>query len=303
MAKRLVRAHIYQDGLRHEGHVLGHWGGDWRALDDGVGARSVFARVGWQPRVGGTIEASYRQLDNEDYSARQLRDGVGRSTSRYSRPWQRFLRRRRAHVRRATCSATPTRGSAPSSASRSSHRMKTATPDRARRGRRLSVRAVALQRDCMRRFRRHRHQRDARRSRHRRRCQTRRRATRAACMLGAGLRRELSGEAASARARTRRRRWRPAARRARARLPAAIVGAVRRDGIRRRRAARPRDSRLRLLPRRRRAAQGALAELESRARRCASATRSRATTCCRPIRKAKAVETTTSTISQASAFT
>ena len=22
--------HIYRDGLRHEGHVLGHWGGDWR---------------------------------------------------------------------------------------------------------------------------------------------------------------------------------------------------------------------------------------------------------------------------------
>jgi hypothetical protein len=77
--------HIYQDGLRNDGHVIGHWGGDWRRLGDGVGARSVFARVGWDTRFG-TVEASYRQLDNEDYTggnyetARQL-DG------RYSQPW------------------------------------------------------------------------------------------------------------------------------------------------------------------------------------------------------------------------
>jgi len=76
---------IYRDGLRHEGRVLGHWGGDWRRLDDGVGARSLFARVGWQPRFTGAIEASYRQLDNEGYSggnyqtARQI-------DARYSRP-------------------------------------------------------------------------------------------------------------------------------------------------------------------------------------------------------------------------
>jgi hypothetical protein len=77
--------HIYQDGLRNDGHVIGHWGGDWRRLGDGVGARSMFARVGWDASFG-TIEASYRQLDNENYSggnyqtARQI-DG------RYSRPW------------------------------------------------------------------------------------------------------------------------------------------------------------------------------------------------------------------------
>jgi hypothetical protein len=76
---------IYGDGLRHEGRVLGHWGADWRALGDGVGARSLFARVTWEPAFG-TLETSYRQLDNEDYSggnyatARQI-------DARYSRPW------------------------------------------------------------------------------------------------------------------------------------------------------------------------------------------------------------------------
>jgi hypothetical protein len=70
--------------------VIGHWGGDWRNLQDGVGARSVFARLGWQPQFGGDVEASYRQLDNEDYSggnyttARQLE-------ARYSRPWEQFF--------------------------------------------------------------------------------------------------------------------------------------------------------------------------------------------------------------------
>jgi hypothetical protein len=77
--------HIYGDGLRNEGRVLGHWGADWRTLGDGVGARSMFARITWEPAFG-TLETSYRQIDNEDYSggsyetARQL-------DARYSRPW------------------------------------------------------------------------------------------------------------------------------------------------------------------------------------------------------------------------
>jgi len=77
--------HIYTDGLRHEGHVIGHWGGDWRTLGDGVGALSAFARVNVEQILGGAIEASYRQLDNDDYAggmyetARQL-------DARYSRP-------------------------------------------------------------------------------------------------------------------------------------------------------------------------------------------------------------------------
>jgi len=79
--------HIYTDGLRHEDRVLGHWGGDWRLVGDGVGASSAFARVNVERVFGGEIEASYRQLDNEDYTggnyqtARQL-------DARYSRPWE-----------------------------------------------------------------------------------------------------------------------------------------------------------------------------------------------------------------------
>jgi hypothetical protein len=81
---------IYQDGLRHEGNVIGHWGGDQRVLNDGVGGRSVMARLGWQPRSGGMIEATYRRLDNDDYTGADYR-GARTLELRYSRPWEQFL--------------------------------------------------------------------------------------------------------------------------------------------------------------------------------------------------------------------
>ena len=77
--------HIYGDGLRNEDSVLGHWGGDWRVLGDGVGARSAFARVTWEPTFG-TVETSYRQLDNEDYSGGNY-ETARQIDARYSRPW------------------------------------------------------------------------------------------------------------------------------------------------------------------------------------------------------------------------
>ena len=60
--------HIYPDGLSNEGHVIGHWGADLREPGDGVGARSLMARVGWRPRWGGIVEATYRALANESYT-------------------------------------------------------------------------------------------------------------------------------------------------------------------------------------------------------------------------------------------
>jgi hypothetical protein len=81
---------IYQDGLRHEGNVIGHWGGDERVLNDGVGARSVMARLGWQPRFGGMLDATYRTLSNEDYGAIDYA-AARKLEVRYSRPWQQFL--------------------------------------------------------------------------------------------------------------------------------------------------------------------------------------------------------------------
>ena len=81
---------IYRDGLRNDGRVIGHWGGDWRALGDGVGARSWMARVGWRPKFRGALEGTYRSLDNEDYGATPY-ERASSVDVRYSFPWQQFL--------------------------------------------------------------------------------------------------------------------------------------------------------------------------------------------------------------------
>ena len=80
---------IYQDGLRNEGNVIGHWGGDLRVLNDGVGALSFMARAGWQGRMGGMLEATYRTLDNEDYTGIAYERAQALEL-RYSRRWRDF---------------------------------------------------------------------------------------------------------------------------------------------------------------------------------------------------------------------
>jgi hypothetical protein len=82
--------HIYQDGLRHEGRVIGHWGADWRTPGDSVGARSLFARLTFEPAFGGALETSYRQLENEDYTSGDYSTGR-QLDARYSRPWREFF--------------------------------------------------------------------------------------------------------------------------------------------------------------------------------------------------------------------
>jgi hypothetical protein len=80
---------IYQDGLTHEGNVLGHWGADWRVPSDGVGAQSALVRIGWQPRFGGWLEATYRRLQNESYSPADY-EGADLIEATYSRGWRDF---------------------------------------------------------------------------------------------------------------------------------------------------------------------------------------------------------------------
>src|SRR5690606_24172330 len=79
--------HIYLDGLTSEGNVIGHWGADWRVPRDGVGGRSFMARVGWPLANRAEIEATYRTLDNEDYTAHDY-DRAHLLDVRYSRPWR-----------------------------------------------------------------------------------------------------------------------------------------------------------------------------------------------------------------------
>ena len=81
--------HVFQDGLRNEGNVIGHWSGDWRELGDGVGGNSVTVQLGWSPRFGGDIQATYRTIDNESYTAPDYERGHSFEL-RYSRQWNDF---------------------------------------------------------------------------------------------------------------------------------------------------------------------------------------------------------------------
>lgn len=76
---------IYQDGLTNEGRVLGHWGGDQRVVNDGVGARSAMARLGWRPSFGGSFALRGRVIENEAYSATAYERGYDLTLS-YARP-------------------------------------------------------------------------------------------------------------------------------------------------------------------------------------------------------------------------
>ncbi len=55
--------HIYREGPRNEGHVLGHWFADNRLPGDSIGGRSHMLRVGWQLPNGDYAQARYRMLD------------------------------------------------------------------------------------------------------------------------------------------------------------------------------------------------------------------------------------------------
>lgn len=81
--------HIYGDGLTNEGRVIGHWGADQRVFNDGVGAHSAMARLGWRPSFGGSFALRGRLIENESYSATAYERGYDLALS-YARPFGAF---------------------------------------------------------------------------------------------------------------------------------------------------------------------------------------------------------------------
>ncbi|HET6463770.1 MAG TPA: capsule assembly Wzi family protein [Candidatus Krumholzibacteria bacterium] len=77
---------VYQDGMTNDGLVTGHWFGDQRVFNDGVGGRSAMARLGWDAWFGGQFEFRYRTLENETYGANTYKR-YQELTVGYSRPW------------------------------------------------------------------------------------------------------------------------------------------------------------------------------------------------------------------------
>jgi hypothetical protein len=82
--------HIYRDGLRNDGRVVGHWGADWRIAGDDVGARSTMLRLGWSLGPGGDIEITYRGLENQTYGAFSY-EQAHLLDVRYDRQWRQFF--------------------------------------------------------------------------------------------------------------------------------------------------------------------------------------------------------------------
>jgi hypothetical protein len=76
----------FLEGMTNDGFVLGHWGGDQRIFNDGVGARSQMLRIGWEPPFGGYLEERVRTLVNQTYGEYPYRHYLD-VTVRYSRPW------------------------------------------------------------------------------------------------------------------------------------------------------------------------------------------------------------------------
>jgi hypothetical protein len=58
---------VYLDGMTDDHLVLGNWGADQRVFGDGVGARSLMARIGWEFPDGGYLQERVRTLANEPY--------------------------------------------------------------------------------------------------------------------------------------------------------------------------------------------------------------------------------------------
>ena len=81
---------VYGDGLTNDGHVIGHWFGDQRQFNDGVGGQSHMIRVGWEPTFGGVAQFKYRTVQNAGYSNVDYSRAHDFSL-RYSYPWRELL--------------------------------------------------------------------------------------------------------------------------------------------------------------------------------------------------------------------
>ena len=81
----------YGDGITNDLLSIGHWFGDQRVFGDAVGGQSNMLRVGWEPQLGGLLEAQLRSLVNDSfYSAIAYRHEYMGSLS-YSYPWKDYV--------------------------------------------------------------------------------------------------------------------------------------------------------------------------------------------------------------------
>ena len=81
--------HIYHDGLRNYGHVLGEWCGDWRLASDDVGAQCHALSLGWQLRSGSRLGLQAYTVQNSSHGIGDYHRGSSLVLS-YARPWRSY---------------------------------------------------------------------------------------------------------------------------------------------------------------------------------------------------------------------
>jgi Capsule assembly protein Wzi len=81
----------YGDGITNDLLSIGHWFGDQREFGDAVGGQSNMLRLGWEPEMGGLLEAQLRALVNDSfYGAFPYRHEYMGSLT-YSYPWKGYV--------------------------------------------------------------------------------------------------------------------------------------------------------------------------------------------------------------------
>lgn len=65
--------HLYQDGLRNLGNVMGNWGADWRRPPDYVGGQSHMLALDWDADTDTRFGLVYRTVQNAGYSGGNYR--------------------------------------------------------------------------------------------------------------------------------------------------------------------------------------------------------------------------------------
>jgi hypothetical protein len=82
----------FGDGITNYLLSIGHWFGDQRVFGNPVGGQSSMLRIGWEPQLGGRLEAQFRSLTNDSfyYSATAYHHAYTSSLT-YSYPWKDYV--------------------------------------------------------------------------------------------------------------------------------------------------------------------------------------------------------------------
>jgi hypothetical protein len=81
----------YGDGITNYLLSIGHWFGDLRQFGDAIGGQSNMVRVGWEPQLGGRLEAQFRSLTNDSFYSAIPYHHAYTSSLIYSHPWKDYV--------------------------------------------------------------------------------------------------------------------------------------------------------------------------------------------------------------------